>query len=241
MTDLCPGTCNSAYRKAHALYGDALAKYGAVLEKLADGDKVPEPPEAPDVRPWLGDPVWCSRCTAVIRRELAEMDDLAAMLAALPPGIRAVVEGTREHVKVATSRVAASPSPAGDDLDELASWLQAWEDEYRHLRGWPSPPQRGGLASKITSGVAWLGGHLDGILTAPFAQDVGEETRRWHAELRAKTHAASYARHVKLPCPGCKRYLLWEKVGEEYIACMNPDCNRRITRAELDAETAGAA
>jgi hypothetical protein len=237
VTD-CPGSCNSGYRKARAIYEDALAKYEAALEKLADGDEVPGPPEQPDTRPWLGDPVWCSRCTAIIRRELAELDDLAAMLSALPPGIRAAAEGTREHVKVATSRAAASPSPSGDDLDELAGWLAGWEDEYRRLRAWPSSPQRGHLATAITSGIAWLSTHLDGILASPFAQEAGEETRRWHAELRSKTHAASYARHVKKPCPGCKRYTLWEKVGEEYISCVYEDCSRRLTHAELDASAA---
>lgn len=235
---LCPGSCNSAYHKAKALYAAQVGQYETHLAKLKDGDAVPEPPEPVEIRPWYGHPVWCFRCQAVISRELAELDELAARLAQLPPGIRAAAETPREHVNVQVSRSPASPSPAVDTLDDLAGWLRMWEEKYRHLRRWnPSPPPRGHLADRLTAGIEWLGARAGDILASPFGGQFGEETRRWHGSLRALTHSASYARHVKKPCPKCHRYTLWERVGETYISCVYEPCGFLPTREELDAAT----
>lgn len=238
---ICEGSCNSRWRKAQALYQAALAAYDQALADLKDGDEVPEPPEAPDIQPWRGEPVYCTRCQSVIRSELAELDDLASGLAALPPGISAASDSRREPVKVSGSRPAPSPSPGADDLDELAGWLREWEAIAKGDGG--PRPRRGFLATEITTICGWLYHHFDPLITNPeIAADFGSEIRRWHRELTAKTHSASFARHVKQPCPkppsGCGRYTLWEKVGEDYISCVNPDCNRRLTRAELEAATA---
>jgi hypothetical protein len=236
---ICPGSCNTAYRKAKALGEAQVTEYQAQLEALRGGDPVPDPPEAPNLpRPWWGDPVWCGRCQVVISRELAELDELASRIAQLPPGIRAAAESTREDVKVDVSRSPVSPSPAADTLDDLAGWLCVWEEKYRHLRGWRlAPPLRGHLADQMTAGIEWLGARTSSILAGPFGQPFGEETRRWHAALRALTHSASYARHVKKPCPKCKRYMLWERVGEDYISCQYEPCGYRPTREELNAAT----
>lgn len=236
----CPGSCNSGYRKAWTIYDAALADYTAALDRTASGQAVPDPPETPTITPWLGEPVWCTRCQSVIRRELYELDDLAALVAATPPGIRPAITGQRQHVKVSGTRGTASPSPGGDLLEELAHWLRNWESAYRK-----EDPQarRGYLASEITTGIAWLGHHFDSIIIHPdLACDFGSETRTMHRELTAASHAGSAAKHVKKPCPRCKNYTLWENIGDDYITCVNDDCNRRLTRADLEAETeAGAA
>ncbi len=236
MSQICPGSCNSSYRRATALYHAAVAAYDQQLAALPEGDPVPEPPAPPDVTPWEGDPVWCSRCQTVIRRSLAELDDLAAQLAAIPPGVRPASDVRREAVKVTVSQGHPSPSPSADVLDELQRWLTGWEGDYRQERGWPSPPPRGLLSTVITASCAWLGEHLSGpagLLAWPHAEDFGSQALRWHRELRARAHASSFARHVKKPCPACTRYTLWERVGEDYVSCVYQECGRRLTREEL--------
>lgn len=239
----CPGSCNSEYRKVRAIYDAAVAAYDGQLARLADGDEVPDPPPVPELRPWEGYPVWCRRCTAQVRVRLAELDELAAMLAVLPPGIRPASDGQRVDQRVSGTPEARSPSPSGDELDELQRWLLGWEATWRQANAWPSPPQRGILARTITSAVAWLGAHLDDLLASQeHSQQFGGDVSQWHSRLRRTVHAASFARFVKKPCPsppkGCGRFTLWEKVGEPYISCVNPDCGRRLTREELELETA---
>jgi hypothetical protein len=233
VSEPCPGSCNARWRKAAALHQAAVAAHLSALAGLPPGAKAPDPPVPPDISPWHGEPVFCQRCQSQVRAELAELDDLAAMLAALPPGVRPATPDRREPVKVSGSKAAPSPSPAADDLDELAGWLRSWEAVARHEDD--PRPRRGFLATEVTTLVAWLYHHFGALITDPdVAADFGAETRRWHRELTAKAHAASYSRHVKKPCPGCGRYTLFEKPGEDYIACAYEDCRRRLTRAELD-------
>lgn len=231
----CPGSCNSRYRKARALYQAELTQYHALLLKVEDPAMAGDPPKPPDIQPWQGEPVWCPRCQAAIRRQLAELDDLAAMVAALPPGIRPAVSGTREHVKVSGSREQASPSGTTDDLDEFASWLRSWESAYRDT---DPLARRGWLATEITTGVSQLLFHFDAMIAnGDYARDYGDEVKGWHRGLTARAHAASASKHVKKPCPRCSQYTLWEDLGADYIRCVNEDCNRRLTRSELEAGT----
>ncbi len=230
----CPGSCNSRWRRLKAIYDVAVENHARIVALSAEGDEIPEPPRKPDVEPAVGEPVWCKRCASIIRQELADFDELAAHLAALPPGIRPAVERRHERVKVSGTHAAPSPSPSGDEMDDLLRWLQRWEREYRAHRDWPTPAPRGYLAGKITAGVAWLGEHLDGILTTEWAETFGTETRQWHRNLVSTTHAARSAKHVKKACPRCRLYTLWEEIGQDYIRCVNEDCNRRMTREELD-------
>jgi len=235
----CPGTCNAEYRKLKAIYDDAVRRYDATLASLPDGAPVPDPPHPPRLRAFEGRPVWCGRCASVIRIQLAELDELAALLAALPPGIRPASDTPRNPGKVDGTPAIQSPSPAGDDLDELERWLAGWERDWRHARGWPSPPKRGVLATPITTMVAWLGLRLDAIVAdADYGERFGLETFRWHRVMRRKSHAASFSRFVRQPCPSCKRYTLWEKVGEPYISCVYEPCARRLTREDLERESA---
>jgi phage FluMu protein Com len=228
--DICSGSCNSGYRKARALYSAAMAEYAARLNR--DDGSTPVPPDPPDIQPWLADPIWCSRCCAAIRRELAELDDLAAVLAAMPPGIRPAITGQREHVKVSGTREHASPSPMIEELDELADWARQWEAAYK---GRDAIARRDYLATQLTTAIGQLLFHFDAIIAhEDIAPGFGAEVRRWHRELTSMSHAASAARHVKKPCPRCRLFTLWETLGEDYIRCTNVDCNRMMTRAELD-------
>lgn len=221
----CPGSCNDPYRKAVAAYKQALADY----DPLDPEQSRPEPPE---IRPWPGNP-WCGRCRSRIREQLAELDDLAALLGAAADGHRASPGGER----VSGSAEPPSPSRAGDDLDELTVMLSGWEGAYRDLREWPALTRRGNLASVLTTCVAWLTLHLDEILLAPFAADFGTEVMQWHRELTAKSKAGARTLRKPLRCPRCRLLLLTWTEGDADVRCGNPSCHAVIPLAEYENET----
>lgn len=202
----CPGVCNATWRRI---------------------------PEDQRGEPEPGAPVWCAMDTARIRRLLAELDDLAALLEYQADG----------HQERATSPSrgnghTTSPSPSADDLDELLRMLLAWEDAYRDHHGWPSPPRRGTLAPAITSTTAWLTSHLTGILESPFAGDFGREIGQWHRELVGKTKAGSGRHRKPVPCPRCGLKLLTWAEGDDHVVCGG--CNRHMTMDEYQAEVTTA-
>ena len=219
----CPGPCNSRYRRARAEYEAALAAYDP-----ADADQ--ERPQPPDVQPWLGDP-WCPKCKAVIHSELGQIDDAASILAARPP---LDVAGTDEESRVGRvsgTREPRSPSPRMDDLEELGEWLRNWESAFR---GGDPQARRGYLATERTTIISWLVDHFDAHITHPdLAADYGAEIRRWYRELADKARAGIVDKHMKQPCPRCRLYTLWARDGEDYVRCINTECNRRMTREEF--------
>ena len=224
----CPGTCNRRWREARKEYRQALADY----DPLDSGQSRPDPPS---VQPWPGDP-WCGRCKSRIRETLAELDDLAALLLATADGHRAAPGGQR----VSGTSVQLSPSEAGDDLAELAAMLSGWEEAYRDLKDWPSLASRGHLASAVTTCIAWLMAHLDEILVAPFAADLGGEILQWHKEFISKTKAGTRTLRKPLRCPRpqCRLLTLTWTEGDTYVICSNPDCGAHIPLAEYEMETA---
>jgi hypothetical protein len=228
--DACPGSCNGPYRRRRALYEAAVAGYARQLETRAGTDPIPEPPEAPDIQPWTGNP-WCLKCQGAIRSELLDLDDLAALIAVIPP--LAKPEETSAG-RVSGSRDKPSSSARMDDLDELGEWLRSWE---AIARGEEDPrPRRGFLATERTTITAWLTEHFDPLITSPdVAADFGEEVRRWHRDLARRASAGRMTRHQNKPCPRCCLYTLWMIIGEDYIRCCNEDCKRALSREEYDA------
>lgn len=220
---VCDGPCNSRYRKARAEYDKALAEYDPL-----DADQ--SRPDVPDVYPFYGDP-WCPRCKSQIHEMLAQIDDAAAILAALPPSPNA--RSDDKAGKVSGTRAAHSPSSRMDDLDDLGEWLRSWESAYR---GEDPVPHRGWLATEITTITAQLSFHFSKIITHPDrALDFGREVRRWHRELQEKARAGQVDKHVKKQCPRCRLYTLWARDGEDYVRCINEDCHRLMTREEVAA------
>jgi len=115
----------------------------------------------------------------MIRSELAELDDLAALIGAIPPLARPGQDGSG---KVTGTRTAVSPSARLDDLEDLNAWLRSWEAVARD-EGDPKP-RRGMLARESTTLTAWLYHHYDQLITHPDAgKDFGEEVRRWHRDM----------------------------------------------------------
>jgi hypothetical protein len=201
----CPGACNASWR--------------------ATGEGDPRP----------GDPVWCAMDAARIRRQVPELDELAALREYQVTGLRE--QGRNPAHGTAES---PSPSPAADDLDELEDWLTGWEDAYRDEhnkahpeRPWLTRPYRGVLTNVRLGTVAWLTANLDGILACePIAADFGAEAARWHRELRDKTRAGTGRRRGVIPCPRCEWMLLGSDDDGAHWRCGKPSCGRLLDRDE---------
>jgi hypothetical protein len=227
---ICAGPCNTAYRRKHALFEAAVAEYARVLETRRDSDPIPEPPQPPEIQPWYGNPVWCGKCMSSIREQLAELDDLAALVGAIPP----LARPAEESLRVTGTKSAPSASARMDDLEDLNSWLRGWESVARKEDD--PRPRRGLLARESTTLTAWLYHHFDVLITdEDAAGDFGGEIRRWHRDLARRAAAGQVRRHQKRPCPRCSLYTLWLTIGEDYIRCVNDDCRRVLSRAEYDA------
>lgn len=222
----CPGPENRRYRDAWKAYRQALADYDPL-------DAEQSRPEPPDLDPWPGAPVWCSDCTSRIGRCLAELDDLAARLAAEADGYATSAEAER----IPGSGEPASPSQAADDLNELHAMLSGWETAYRELEGWLSAPPRGDLARRETSCIDWLRRHLPGILVSDVAADFGTEILQWHAEFCASAKAGVRTLRKPLRCPSCRMFTLFWTEGEQHVFCRNEDgCGRILSLAEYEAD-----
>ena len=211
----CPGKCNFHYRQARAAFDEALAAY----DPLDPAQSRPIPPQIIAVP---GNP-WCGGCQATIRRELAEIDDLAAILAAAADGHRSASAGER----VAGTPGRRSPSPAADLLEELYTVMNGWETAYR---GCDPLPRRGYLASALTTTVAWMVTHFDGMITHPgIAVPFGDEVRQWHRALRSRTKAGAGKIRKPVPCPRCDEMLLIWNEGDTYVRCAGRDCGRMLS------------
>lgn len=231
MTDVCIGPCNGAYRRAWADYHRALAAW----HQADPAEREPDPPEPPTAKPAPGDPIWCSRCVALIRRALADLDDLCAIAAALAEGHRA---NPYDQGPVTGSPADASPSPAQDVVDEVITALIDIEDDYRAKMRWTRHTDRDRNATILTTVTSWLLHHLDGILATPgcVTADRGAEILDLHQ--RARALARSDARRLRKPlrCPSCHLLLLYWTEGDNQVRCANPDCGRILTLAEYEAE-----
>lgn len=216
----CPGSCNYYWRQARTAFEVDLAAYDPL-------DPAQSRPQPPDMRAFPGDP-WCDRCKAVIRRELAELDDLAAFLTAAADGHR----GRRPGAKVTASRGRPSPSPAADLADELERALHGWETAYR---GADPLARRGWLATGTTTVIAWLVAHFDSVATSPVAEDFGQEVRQWHRLLKRLTKAGTGVQLKPVRCPRCDRYSLTWTEGDDHVECFDQGCRRMIGMDEYDA------
>lgn len=232
---ICQGNCNARWRDAQGAYTAAMALYDPL-------DAAQERPAPPTASPWPGEPVWCGRDSSRILAELAELDDLGALLAAAADGHRGAGAGQR----VSGSPASLSPSPAADDLDELVSVLTGWQEAYSDVAGWPSPPRRGVLSTRLTACVAWLRFHAparddgSGLLAHDgIAADFGGEVMAWHRRLAGAARAGTRRLRKPLRCPGCGLLtLLWTE-GEDRVGCSM--CPRILTYPEYELLVAQAA
>lgn len=225
----CPSSCNARYRRAQQQLDDYEAAVKAWEENTVGAP--PEEPDVPAISPWLGDPVLCGRCMNRTRMEIAELSDLAAQADAENTGHRKGPDAER----VAGSKHHPSPSPVGDDLDELAWVLRNWQAVA--LSQDETPPRTGYLMSEIATLCARLSSIYFTTLMAneDAAQPFSEEIRDWHRRLKDHTTRTGTGRQqLKRPCPRCDRYSLVREDGAEYIVCQTPVCNRLMSLSEWD-------
>jgi hypothetical protein len=230
--DVCPGSCNYRWREANTAFKEAMAAYDPL-------DPETSRPQPPEIRPVKGTP-WCVRDQSTLRRELAELDELAAMLAAGADGHR----GRRPGAKIPRGKQhgGPSPSPTADMLSELYGDLSGWEVASL---GQPRT-RRGFLAHARTQTIARLCDQFDTVIITlapaserdgrmvPFAEYFGEGVRHWHKKLIRLAHAGTGTQHKPVRCPRCDQMMLFWTEGEDYVECRNQACGRLIGMDEFD-------
>lgn len=230
--DICPGRCNDSWRAADTGYRQAMDEYGTAMEQWAASDHaLPEPskPEPPDFSPWGGDPVFCGRCSASVRSKLLDIKDLAAEIDAENLGLRKGPDGER----VSGTRHASSPSPVGNDLEDLGRLLRNWESK---ARGEDPVARRGHLAPEIAILCSVLATQCFPLLMAipDTAVDFHDDVQAWYRKLRDATRTGTGRHQKNRPCPRCDRYsLVWEE-GNEHIECQTPSCGRLLSITEYE-------
>lgn len=249
--EVCAGGCNRRWRDAWRAHDRAVADWKrsedthperfdawqALVVEVGEEGAGPAPehaeyPEEPDIRPRYGEPIWCRSCSGLVRRCLADLEELFDLRSTMTDGYE--VPGKPHAERVRGSKNAASASPGQDDLDDAVRWLRGWEESYRASQEWPTAPYRGVNAPALTSVLAWLGKRLDAILAHPdISTDFGLEVLREHSRLQSLTSTRPPMRHKPLPCPRCG-YLTLFRHDDETIHCHNDekDCGRIMTAKE---------
>ncbi len=204
----CPGSCNTRWREAYEAFKQALDVYER--EGILDPDQ--SRPELPSIHPIQGDPVWCGRCASRIRSSLADLDELAAMLGWVADG-HAASAGS-DAGRVSGTAETMSPSDAADELADLMNVLTEHENAYREqVLAIGTPPRRGFLAATSTQCIAWLGHHLDDILTSAIAEGFGADVLAWHKVWKRQAKAGARKLTKPMRCPSCQLLMLvWTKV-----------------------------
>ena len=227
--EACPGSCNSRWREAREAFKQALDAYGR--EGILDPNQTR--PEPPSIQPVLGDPVWCGRCASRIRSDLADLDELAAMLGWVADG-HAASAGS-DAGRVSGTAETMSPSDAADELADLMNVLTEHENAYREqVLAIGTPPRRGFLAATSTQCIAWLGHHLDDILTSSIAEGFGADVLAWHTVWKRQAKAGTRKLTKPMRCPACQLLMLVWQEGENRVDCANPDCGRVLSYADYE-------
>ena len=225
----CPGSCNARYREAREAFKQALAAYER--EGILDPNQTR--PEPPSIQPILGDPVWCGRCASRIRSSLADLDELAAMLGWVADG-HATSAGS-DAGRVSGTAEIMSPSDAADELADLMNVLSEHENAYREqVLAIGTPPRRGYLAATSTQCIAWLGHHLDDILTSGIAEGFGADVLAWHKVWKRQAKAGARKLTKPMRCPSCQLLMLVWIEGDGRVECANPSCGRILSYADYE-------
>ncbi len=247
----CPGPCSSRpwrmaldYNDTLDAWREALTRWENARQQVLDAqaatgadeetrrmlrrlDEIrPQRPLPPEVSFAPGDPVWCSRDRAAIRKALAELDDLAALLESWSDGHRGASSGERTSSRRTT---AASPSPIADTLDELYQSLAKveadWRDAHPEL---PPRPHRAGPEARPRT-IAWLLGQLDQILAHPGSVPFGRGVLAWQSRLQHLAKSDPVVRRRPVPCPRCD-YRALRTRDDGYTQCGH--CGRLLSEDE---------
>lgn len=201
----CLFRCNSRWRQAVATHETAL---GAWIARDCTG---PEP-DPVEIEPWPGDPVYCARCSSVIRAALRELP-LAYRALATTKFLTRTASADEE--RRARADVPPSPSPGADHADEILRTTTAWEDDLRrHLRQRSATDRFGDPHATLTASVEYLNAHWGAMIgREECAADFGQETWRLHAIALAMVKNKPVRRHLPAPCPSCDTLSLIQEEG----------------------------
>jgi hypothetical protein len=217
-TTPCPGSCNSAWRRAEEL-------------------------DAPhDLTPTSGQPAHCLGCHGRAYRQLAELPELLAAIHL------EALHGTATPADVTTMRPSGTapwPGQAARLLtDHIVGALAELEDDIRHLRHLNERPDRGREGRAATESINFLILHLDWAMEHhPAAREMHETGSANPASLIRQLHRA--AQHFTkqdeqrvaqrlAPCPRCQGPYLVTSPDDGLIECRDPDCRRVLTEAEYE-------
>lgn len=232
MSDrVCIGRCNARPRREAEQHARALAAWQAQMNDWVaapDHTRGSEPPRPVEPQPrWMaGAPFWCLADSASIRSALTDLDEQMTLRLMSGDGHGSL----NLNERISSSPEPGSPSPAHDQLDELVRWLREWERAYRECQGWPTAPNRGASAPALTSSVAWLLAHLDGLLAHPdTAEGFGVGILYWHSQIAAAAKTKARRRPINgVRCPQCHAATLTsledDDTGEVRVECRNHEC-----------------
>ncbi|MFI7632437.1 hypothetical protein [Microbispora rosea] len=247
----CRGSCNLRAARALLAHHEALVEHADAVDRwyAAGGSEqeFPPEPEAPRVRFWPGNPLFCGRCVANARRTLLDLDVLASQLAAAADGHRGRAASSAGEGRVSGTKVRPSVSPVTDVLDRLVGDLFDVEDEWRGLRGYPARQSNGGRGAHPRSRtIGWLAERLEDILGHEDMAGLPRKLSNWDRVLRhlAKDDRASTSSPVRCVCG--ERRVGWDQELGYYVCggcgtLLSVDEHDRQVREEADAmEAAGA-
>lgn len=227
--DVCPGPCGRRYREAWAAHEKAVARWevemahweaemAARVAVVAAGNlpnapggfvsnpelpgtqDAPERPPEPDIEPTLGTPIWCQRCTSLIRSALTEIDQLACLLDAWSDGQRGAPSGQPVSRRAASS---GTPSPVAIILDTLYSEVTDLEDAWRRRRGYLTVRRgKGRGAHGRSMALAFIRQYLVDILTVAENVEFGTRALKWQRLLHSMTKTDPVVRRRPGRCPG---------------------------------------
>jgi hypothetical protein len=227
---ICPGPCNTAWRRAEEVLADTGTEH--------------------HITPAWGQPVQCDSCVERARRQLSE---LPALLAAVH---LEAIHGSRSPSTATigshSSPEASFPGQAAFVLIEIVlGELEELESDVLGLRGLGSTTTRTGqIGRRITSTLRTLEAHLDWSMQHhPAAGEPhdrananpGGQIRGWHATTQrfVKDHPQRDVQRLG-PCPNCKGPYLVQSTDLRlvndlpYIECRDPDCQRVFTTPEYN-------
>ncbi len=231
--EACPGVCNRAARTAWTAYDAAVEAHTHNMQQwltLPGDDRPahPQPPAQPTTPVTPGQPVWDPRCARTIRDALAELDDVAAILAASIDGHRGAAIAGPNGTKPLDHKTIV------DSLDELYGDLAEVEDQWRQARGYAGRPRRARGAHARAVTVGWLLDQLDDILLHPGSVEFGLSVLRWQRRLRGMAKVDPASKRSPIRCPRCRE----RQVSRREDGFWECGCGRLLTQAEHDREYA---
>jgi hypothetical protein len=228
----CVFRCNSSWRKATETHDKALATW------IADDCHGPEPAPV-EIEPWPGDPVYCRRCSSIIRGALRELPLAYTALGSVKFLTRTA---SADEERRGRSDVPPSPSPGADHADEILHTTTAWEDDLRRHLGHTAATDRfGDPHATLTAAVEYLNTHWTAMIgREECAADFGDETWRLHAIALAMVKNKPVRRFLPVPCPSCDTRALIQEEGLAkrpwYVECAERlgGCSRLYSELEYE-------